>query len=189
MLSNIVKHKKVKRIIQLIQLVLFVTSCSSTSDFEVADFDKQVIQLKTNVLLESTFKSLSDSIVMLEKIVRQEIELLDEQDGLDLIQSTFNRNFLKNHYINSTVPIRLAKNLNFIDSIFQLKCPSYRPEKYSFSPQLSYETSNGIPFEQEFFYNSKLDIDMHQKFLAILFLNVKSAEIECFEHLRKMESK
>lgn len=59
----------------------------------------------------------------------------------------------------------------------------------SFSPQLSYETSNGIPFEQEFFYNSKLDIDMHQKFLAILFLNVKSAEMECFEHLRKMESK
>jgi hypothetical protein len=174
---------------QIILLVLFVTSCSPTGDFKVTDFDKQVRQIKMDVLSDSTSTSLSDSIAAIQKIVRQEIESLDQHDGFDLVQSIFSRNFLKEHYKNSTVPIRLAKNLNFIDSMFQLQCPTYRAERYAFSPQLSYETSKGISFEKEFFYESTLDIDMHQKFLSILFLNVQSAQIECIENLRKNQTK
>ena len=162
-------------------------SCSPSKDFNTGEFDRRLNALKKNINIDSTEVSLANSIFTLESLIKQEITYLDSQDLLSSHLINLSSNLLREHYSKSIFPTDLAKNLNFIDSIFLLKFPGYKNAKHQFSPRWAYETS-GIKFETEFFLETQLDVDMQQQFLFGLLSDVKRNEKDFYLFLKSKEN-
>ncbi len=164
-------------------ILILLSSCSRIEDRDFHDFKTEMSNYHSAATydkladkIDIPLMGLRDTIQLVELAISKEIQSLDTLDDRLLF---YRREALRKRYADGRFPLQLKGRLVFIDSVVNAIDTSYQHQDFSrlfrISP-IEQEKVIKQPWEDFYFRNTFLEMDMQNEFLMQTMARVKMAE-------------
>lgn len=170
-------------IYRVLFILILLSSCSRIEDRDFHDFKTEMNEYDNSTAynklvgkIDIPLMGLRDTIQLVELAISKEIQSLDTLDDKLLF---YRREALRKRYVEGKFPLQLKGRLVFIDSAVSAIDTSYQHQDFSRLLRISpIEEEKDIkqPWEDFYFRNTALEMDMQKEFLMQTMARVKMAE-------------